>query len=158
MIGQGELRRLTPHASRITHHASRRAWTRTKTICPPFGGHNKQCRPAHRQSTKTTVTETYTNFADKPKPTQSQGRSWRPKRPEPTVLRMYSVGRSIMTIWRRPLWNCPRTLLSLRNRHSHECRRLWPRWPTPMVLELCSTSRTIRILWRRISCKCPRTI
>ena len=38
MIGQGELR--TPHASRLTPHASRRALTRTKTICPPFGGHN----------------------------------------------------------------------------------------------------------------------
>ena len=32
--------RLTPHASRLTPHASRRALTRTKTICPPFGGHN----------------------------------------------------------------------------------------------------------------------
>ena len=32
----------------------------------------KQCRPAHRQSTTTTVTETYMNFADKPKPTLSQ--------------------------------------------------------------------------------------
>ena len=31
MIGQGELR---------TPHASRRAGTQTKTICPPFGGHN----------------------------------------------------------------------------------------------------------------------
>ena len=46
MIGQGELRtphasRITPHASRLTHHTSRRAGTRTKTICPPFGGHNK---------------------------------------------------------------------------------------------------------------------
>ena len=45
MIGQGELRtphasRLTPHASRLTPHASRRALTQTKTICPPFGGHN----------------------------------------------------------------------------------------------------------------------
>ena len=29
------------------------------------GTTNKQCRPAHRQCTKTTVTETYTNFADK---------------------------------------------------------------------------------------------
>ena len=37
------------------------------------GTTNKQCRPAHRQSTKTTVTETYTNFADKPKLTLSQG-------------------------------------------------------------------------------------
>ena len=37
------------------------------------GTTNKQCRSAHRQSTKTTVTETYTNFGDKPKPTQSQG-------------------------------------------------------------------------------------
>ena len=36
------------------------------------GTTNKQCRPAHRQSTRTTVTETYTNFADKPKPTLSQ--------------------------------------------------------------------------------------
>ena len=36
------------------------------------GTTNKQCRPAHRQSTKTTVTETYTNFADKPKLTLSQ--------------------------------------------------------------------------------------
>ena len=35
-------------------------------------GTNKQCRPAHRQSTETTVTEAYTNFADKPKPTLSQ--------------------------------------------------------------------------------------
>ena len=26
----------------------------------------KQCQSAYRQSTKTTVTETYTNFADKP--------------------------------------------------------------------------------------------
>ena len=33
----------------------------------------KQYQPAYRQSTKTTVTETYTNFADKPKPTQYQG-------------------------------------------------------------------------------------
>ena len=32
----------------------------------------KQCQSAYRQSTKTTVTETYTNFTDKPKPTQYQ--------------------------------------------------------------------------------------
>ena len=36
------------------------------------GTTNKQCRPAQRQSTETTVTDTYTNFADKPKPTLSQ--------------------------------------------------------------------------------------
>ena len=36
------------------------------------GTTNKQCRPAHRQSTRTTITETYTNFADKPKPILSQ--------------------------------------------------------------------------------------
>ena len=36
------------------------------------GTTNKQCRPAHRQSTRTTVTEMYKNFADKPKPTLSQ--------------------------------------------------------------------------------------
>ena len=33
----------------------------------------KQYKSAYRQTTKTTVTETHTNFADKPKPTQSQG-------------------------------------------------------------------------------------
>ena len=33
----------------------------------------KQYQSAYRQSPKTTVTETYTNFADKPKPTQYQG-------------------------------------------------------------------------------------
>ena len=33
----------------------------------------KQCQSAGRQSTKTTVTETYTNFAGKSKPTQNQG-------------------------------------------------------------------------------------
>ena len=33
----------------------------------------KQCQSAYRQSTKTTVTEVHTNFADKPKPTQYQG-------------------------------------------------------------------------------------
>ena len=33
----------------------------------------KQYQSAYRQSTKTTVTETYANFADKPKPTQYQG-------------------------------------------------------------------------------------
>ena len=40
------------------------------------GATNKQCRPAHRQSTKTTVTEAYTNFADKPKtdPISGDGR------------------------------------------------------------------------------------
>ena len=37
------------------------------------GATNKQCQPGYRQSTKTTAIETYTNFADKPKPTQSQG-------------------------------------------------------------------------------------
>ena len=36
------------------------------------GTTNKQCRAAYRQSTRTTVTETYKNFADKPKPTLSQ--------------------------------------------------------------------------------------
>ena len=36
------------------------------------GTTNKQCRPAQRQSTETTVTETYTNFADKPRPTLFQ--------------------------------------------------------------------------------------
>ena len=36
------------------------------------GTTNKQGRPAHQQSTRMTVTETYTNFADKPKPTLSQ--------------------------------------------------------------------------------------
>ena len=40
------------------------------------GTTNKQCRPAHRQSTRTTVTETYTNFSDKPKPTLSQTLGW----------------------------------------------------------------------------------
>ena len=33
----------------------------------------KQCQSAYRQCTETTGTETYTNFADKPKPTQYQG-------------------------------------------------------------------------------------
>ena len=33
---------------------------------------NKQCRPVHRQSMETTVTDAYTNFADKPKPTLYQ--------------------------------------------------------------------------------------
>ena len=36
------------------------------------GTMNKQCRPVHRQSTETTVTDAYTNFADKPKPTLYQ--------------------------------------------------------------------------------------
>ena len=36
------------------------------------GTTNKQCQPGHRRSTRKTVTETYTNFADKPKPTLSQ--------------------------------------------------------------------------------------
>ena len=36
------------------------------------GTTNKQCRPEDWQGTETTVTETYTNFADKPKPTLSQ--------------------------------------------------------------------------------------
>ena len=36
------------------------------------GTTNKQCRPVHRQSTDTTVTDAYTNFADKPKPTLYQ--------------------------------------------------------------------------------------
>ena len=33
----------------------------------------EQCQSAYRQSTKTTVTEVYTNFAGKPKQTQYQG-------------------------------------------------------------------------------------
>ena len=37
------------------------------------GTTNKQCRAAHRQSTRTTVTEMHTNFADNPKPTLSKG-------------------------------------------------------------------------------------
>ena len=37
------------------------------------GATDKQCQPAYRQSAKMTVIEKYTNFADKPKPTQSQG-------------------------------------------------------------------------------------
>ena len=37
------------------------------------GTTNKQCRPVHRQSTEMTVTDAYTNFAAKPKPTLSQG-------------------------------------------------------------------------------------
>ena len=43
------------------------------------GATNKQCQPAHRQNTKTTVTETYTNFADKPKtdPISGDGRGGR---------------------------------------------------------------------------------
>ena len=36
------------------------------------GTTNKQCRPVHRQSTETTVTDASTNFSDKPKPTLSQ--------------------------------------------------------------------------------------
>ena len=35
----------------------------------------EQCQSAYRQSTKTTVTEVYMNFADKPEPTQYQGTS-----------------------------------------------------------------------------------
>ena len=37
------------------------------------GATGKQCQSAYRQSTKTTVIETYTKFADKLIPTQSQG-------------------------------------------------------------------------------------
>ena len=36
------------------------------------GTTNKQCRPEHRQSMETTITEAYTNFANKPEPTLSQ--------------------------------------------------------------------------------------
>ena len=88
------------------------------------GTTNKQCQAAHQQSTRTTVTEMHTNFADNPKPTLSQG----------SAVAAEEAGTD------------GKLTLSLRNRHSRECRRLWPRRPTPMVLELCSASRTIRML------------
>ena len=98
------------------------------------GTTNKQCRPVHRQSTETTVTDVYTNFADKPKPTLSQ---------RPAVAAEEARTDGTIDVQRRSndhdymkttVMNCPRTLLKLRTRH--ECRRLGPRRPTPMVLEL----------------------
>ena len=38
------------------------------------GTTNKQCRGAHRQSTRTTITKVHTDFADIPKPTSLRGR------------------------------------------------------------------------------------
>ena len=43
------------------------------------GTTNKQCRPVHRQSTETTVTDSYTYRP------YIRGRTWRPRRLEPTV-------------------------------------------------------------------------
>ena len=61
----------------------------------------EQCQSAyrHEDGTKTAVTEVYiqTLLINRNRP-NIRGRLWRPRRPEPTVLRMYSVGRSIVII------------------------------------------------------------
>ena len=110
------------------------------------GATNKECRPAHRQSTKMIVTETYTNFADKPKPTQSQG----------TVVATEEAGtdgttnvqcRSIdYDNMKTTVMKLPTDFVKLTEPTLVRVSPGWPRWPTPMVLELCSTSQTIRIL------------
>ena len=110
------------------------------------GTTNKQCRPVHRQSTEATVTDASTNFADKPKPTQSQRPAVAAEeaRTDGTIdVQCRSNDHDYM---KTTVMKKPPTLLKLRNRHSHECRRLGPRRPTPMVLELYSTIRMIRIL------------
>ena len=76
----------------------------------------KQYQSAYRQSTKTTVTETYANFADKPKPTQYQG----------TVVAAEEAGTDGTTnVQCRSIDydKTKTTLFSLRNRHSHGCHR-----------------------------------
>ena len=72
---------------------------------------------------KTTVAEVCWNLADKAEPTRYQETAVAAEGPEPTVLRMYGVGRSIVMKGRRPFGNCRRTVLCLRNRHPPGCHR-----------------------------------
>ena len=62
------------------------------------------------------------------------------------------------TIRRRPLRNCPRTLLKFRDRRSCECLLKWPRRPVPMVLRMYSAYTTIRTIRRQPIRNCPRTL
>ena len=104
------------------------------------GTTNKQCRPAHRQSTETTVTEAYTNFADKPKPTLSQ-------RPAVAVEEAGTDGTINVQCRSNDHDYMKMTVINLPTDFVKVTEpTLSPRRPTPMVLELCSTSRTIRIL------------
>ena len=72
---------------------------------------------------KTTVAEVCWNLADKAEPTRYQETAVAAEGPEPTVLRMYGVGRLIVMKGRRPFGNCRRTVLCLRNRHPPGCHR-----------------------------------
>ena len=49
----------------------------------------EEYRPVDQRRSMTTVAEVYTNFTDKSEPTHLRGRLWWPRRPGPTVLRMY---------------------------------------------------------------------
>ena len=62
------------------------------------GTTNKQCRAAHRQSTRTTVTKVHTNFADNPKPTLSQRPAVAAEEAGTGATVNGSVGRTITTI------------------------------------------------------------
>ena len=62
------------------------------------GTMNKQCRAAHWQSTKTTVTHAHTDFADIPKPSLSQRPAVAAEEARTIVLQMCSVGLTIKII------------------------------------------------------------
>ena len=106
------------------------------------GATNKQCQPAYRQSTKTTATETYASFADKPKPTQSQG----------TAVAAEEAGTNGTTnVQRRSIdsESVKTTVMKLPTDLVKIMEPTLSRVPplvAKMVIELCSTSRTIRIL------------
>ena len=87
----------------------------------------KQYQSAYRQGTKTTVTESHTNFADKP--TQYQG----------TAVVAEEAGTDGTT-------NVQCRSIDYDNMKTTVMKLPMTRWPTPMVLELCSTNRTTRIL------------
>ena len=76
----------------------------------------EQCQSAYRQSMKTTVAEVSMKLADKAEPSRYQG----------TAVAAEGAGtdgRLIVILGGRPLGNCPRTVLSLRNRHPRGCHR-----------------------------------
>ena len=102
------------------------------------GTTNKQCRPAHRQSTRTTVTEMYTNFADKPKLTLSQ-------RPAVAAEKAGTDG-TVSVQCRTNDYDYMKTTVMKLPTDFVKLTEPTPRRSTPMVLELCSISRTIRIL------------
>ena len=115
------------------------------------GAADNQPLSINQINTKTTVTNSPTDYVEIEGRRPCGCRSQWPRRPVQTTLRMNSVSTKFWTIIRRPIGNCPSNCSKYLSSRSREVSWKWPKRPGTFVLQRSSV-----FWWKKFYHRLPK--